>query len=135
MPIKLNSTGGGSVTLDPGSISSTYTHTLPARTGTLISNADTGTVTGAMIASNAIGTSNINPGAAGQGLVTNSSGSSAWAYGAKTLLNTITASNSSAIQDTTSLTSTYQFYSIEFYNLVPATNAVNFYMQHYVGGS
>lgn len=39
MPIKLNSTGGGSVTLDVPSTGSTYTHTLPAETGTLITTA------------------------------------------------------------------------------------------------
>ena len=39
MPIKLNSTGGGSVTLDVGSIGSTFTLTAPANNGTLITSA------------------------------------------------------------------------------------------------
>lgn len=36
MPLKLNSTGGGSVTLDVGSTASNYTVTLPATSGTLM---------------------------------------------------------------------------------------------------
>lgn len=49
MPVKLNSTGGGSVTLDATSTASTYTITLPAATGTMALTASptfTGTVTG-----------------------------------------------------------------------------------------
>lgn len=36
MPLKLNSTGGGSVTLDTPSTASAYTLTLPAATGTVV---------------------------------------------------------------------------------------------------
>ena len=43
MPIKLNSTGGGSVTLDIPATGSTFTHTFPAETGTVIT---TGTSSG-----------------------------------------------------------------------------------------
>jgi hypothetical protein len=39
MPLKLNSTGGGSVTLDTGSTASTYTLTLPSATATLATTA------------------------------------------------------------------------------------------------
>lgn len=52
MPVKLNSTGGGSVTLDATSTASTYTITLPAATGTMALTASptfTGTVTAATI--------------------------------------------------------------------------------------
>jgi|688.fasta_scaffold483269_2 hypothetical protein len=38
MPIKLNSVGGGSVTLDVPSTGSTFTHTMPAETGTVITS-------------------------------------------------------------------------------------------------
>ncbi len=55
MPIKLNSTGGGSVTLDVPATGSTFTHTLPARTGTIITSADTGTITQGMIGNNVVG--------------------------------------------------------------------------------
>lgn len=56
MPLKLNSTGGGSVTVDVPSTASTFTATLPARTGTVITSADTATVTQGMIASGVGGT-------------------------------------------------------------------------------
>lgn len=36
MPVKLNSTGGGSVTMDVGSTASNFTLTLPSSTGTVI---------------------------------------------------------------------------------------------------
>jgi hypothetical protein len=52
MPVKLNSTGGGSVTLDATSTASTYTITLPAQTGTMALTASptfTGTLTAATI--------------------------------------------------------------------------------------
>lgn len=42
MPLKLNSTGGGSVTLDVPSTASTYTLTAPAKNGTIITSADAG---------------------------------------------------------------------------------------------
>jgi len=56
MPLKLNSTGGGSVTVDVPNTASTYTATLPARTGTIITSADSATVTQSMIASGVAGT-------------------------------------------------------------------------------
>jgi len=49
MPIKLNSTGGGSVSIDVPSTASTFTLTAPARSGTIITNADANTVTQAMV--------------------------------------------------------------------------------------
>ena len=41
MPIKLNSASGGSVTLDVPATASTYTHTFPAETGTVLTTAST----------------------------------------------------------------------------------------------
>lgn len=55
MPIKLKSTGGGDVTLDVPSTASTYTLTAPARTGNIITSADSGTITQGMIASGVAG--------------------------------------------------------------------------------
>ena len=49
MPIKLNSTGGGSVTLDVPSMSTANTLTLPAITGNVITSSDSNTVTQSMI--------------------------------------------------------------------------------------
>lgn len=49
MPLKLNSSGGGSVTLDVPSTASTFTATVPAQTGTLITSAGSAVVTPTML--------------------------------------------------------------------------------------
>lgn len=59
MPLKLNSTGGGSVTLDVPSTGSALTVTVPALTGTIITTGDTGTITETMLAANSVGTNEI----------------------------------------------------------------------------
>jgi hypothetical protein len=46
--------------------------------------------------------------------------------GGRTLLNTLTASSSATLVDTTSLTSAFKRYEIEFDNIIPATDAVEF---------
>jgi len=56
MPVKLNSTGGGSVTLTTPSTASTYTLTLPANTGTVVTTGSTAAVSQAMLASGVAGT-------------------------------------------------------------------------------
>ena len=53
--IKLNSSGGGSITISPASTASTLTLTVPANTGNLISSADSGTVSQAMLAAGVAG--------------------------------------------------------------------------------
>jgi hypothetical protein len=50
MPLKLNSAGGGSVTVDVPSTASNFTLTAPARTGNIITSADTATLTQSMAA-------------------------------------------------------------------------------------
>ena len=49
MPLKLQSSGGGSVTLDVPSTASTFTATVPANTGTLVTTGSTAAVTPAML--------------------------------------------------------------------------------------
>jgi hypothetical protein len=49
MPLKLNSSGGGSVTLDTPSTASTYTLTVPAITGTAVVTGSSATVTPTML--------------------------------------------------------------------------------------
>lgn len=49
----------------------------------------------------------------------------------RVLLNTLTASTSASLADTTSLTSTYKFYDLEIVNLVPATNGTEIQFQIY----
>lgn len=55
MPLKLNSTGGGSVTLDTPSTASAYTLTVPAITGTAVVTGSTATVSQTMLASGVAG--------------------------------------------------------------------------------
>jgi hypothetical protein len=55
MPLKLNSSGGGSVTLDTPSTASTYTLTVPAITGTAVVTGSTATVSQGMLASGVAG--------------------------------------------------------------------------------
>lgn len=56
MSLKLNSSGGGSITLQEPSTASNRTLTLPDNTGTVISTASTGVITQAMMASGVAGT-------------------------------------------------------------------------------
>jgi hypothetical protein len=55
--------------------------------------------------------------------------------GAMVLLNTLTASNSALLSDTTSFTSTYSDYYIHIENLVPVTNAAVFEVFVHSGGA
>lgn len=50
MAVKLNSAGGGSVTLDVPSTASTFSQTLPAVNGTVVTTGDTGSISTAMLA-------------------------------------------------------------------------------------
>lgn len=54
---------------------------------------------------------------------------------AMVLLNTLTASNSTTLSDTTSLTGTYSYYRIVFQNIVPATNQKILELQVHSGGA
>jgi hypothetical protein len=71
------------------------------------------------------GTSVTNCGTANAGLFNTSGNKVGCATGQWTLLNTLTASNSATLSDTTHFTSTYNDYEIEFINVVPATSTVN----------
>lgn len=53
----------------------------------------------------------------------------------KKLLNTLTASNSASLSDTTSLTSSYDFYEIVLENIVPSTNDTTLELQVHANGS
>ena len=49
MPVKIKSSGGGSVSLDVPNTGTDYTLTMPAKTGNIITSADANTVTQAMV--------------------------------------------------------------------------------------
>lgn len=53
----------------------------------------------------------------------------------RVLLNTLTASSSASLSDTTSITGTYNEYELVFENLTPATNNVTLNMQVHASGA
>lgn len=55
MPVKLNSSGGGSVTLDVPSTANNFTATIPANTGTVVTTGSTAAVTQGMLAAGVAG--------------------------------------------------------------------------------
>ncbi len=61
MPIKLNSTGGGSVTLDVPATGSTFNLTVPANNATLFTNSG-GTVSGSLNVTGTVGINQTTPG-------------------------------------------------------------------------
>ena len=84
MPIKLISPGGGSVTIDVPSTANTVTLTAPAQNANLITSADTGTVSQAMMAANSVAQAQLTNGAVTQaklaaGVAGNGPAFSAWA--------------------------------------------------------
>jgi len=78
----------------------------------------------------------VGPGIAGQQFTSNGPSSPpSFQSGGWVLLNTLTASNSASLSDTTSLTANYNEYQIVFDKLVPATNAVQCQMTVRSGGT
>lgn len=67
MPVKINSSGGGSVTLTTPSTATDYTATFPANTGNVVTTGSSGVVTGTMLASATVTQSNLGTNVAGNG--------------------------------------------------------------------
>jgi hypothetical protein len=61
--------------------------------------------------------------------------SSALGGGGMKLLNTLVANNSATLDDTSSITSAYSRYRFVFLNVIPVTNAVQFWMRLYISGT
>lgn len=68
-------------------------------------------------------------GTTGQVLLSGGAGSPTWGGQTVNLLNTLTASSSATLVDTTSLTSSYDLYMFEFENIVPATDSQPLYIR------
>jgi len=120
MPLKLNSFSGGSVTLNPASTASDFTHTLPAVSGTVVTTGSSAVVTPAMLSTGAPGWN------AGGDLSFNSGfGSAGVAYGCRAWVNfngtgvvAIRASgNVSSITDNGT-----GHYTVNFTNAMPDVN-------------
>lgn len=71
----------------------------------------------------------------GQCLTADASGNPVAVSGCRVLLNTLTASSSAQLDDTTSLTSAFNEYEIVFENVIPATNAVALQALYQVSGT
>ena len=135
----VTSVGSGTgITNSPASITGagTVALTVPVVTA----NGGTGVVSPAThtipINQGASAQANTGTGTTGQCVVSNgASADPSFKSGCRVLLNTLTASNSATLSDTTSLTSTYSSYEIVFDNLLPATNAVTLDLQVHSGGS
>lgn len=75
-------------------------------------------------------------GTLGQSLMSAGAGAAdVWQSGNRTLLNTLTASNSATLSDTTSLTANYSAYEIDIDEMLAATNGVSFELQIHSGGA
>lgn len=75
-------------------------------------------------------------GTLGQALVSNgASAAPSYVSGVRTLLNTLTASNSATLTDIASMTASYSEYDIVFENLVPASSTVTCEIQVYSGAA
>jgi hypothetical protein len=111
--LTLNGSTSGAITISPPAIAGTNTLTLPAVTGTVLVPSSSGS-TGQVLTTNGTSPSWVN----------------SW-----TLINTITGTSAAALQDTTSLTSTYANYMIFIRDLKSTTNAVTLLMQIYTGGA
>lgn len=75
-----------------------------------------------------------NTGTAGQALVSQGASAPLYKSGVPVLLNTLTASNSVTISDTTSITATFNDYELFFENVIPATAATNLELQLFISG-
>jgi hypothetical protein len=97
MPVKLNSTGGGSVTLDVGSTASNFTQTLPSATTTIVGTDTTQTLTNKTIGSG-YGGGVITEGTAVSlsGTAVDFTGIPSWAKKITVMLNGISTNGTSA---------------------------------------
>lgn len=78
----------------------------------------------------------LGPGNTGQGWFSNgASADPGFADGPRKLLNTLTASNSATLTDTTSITASYETYEVVLENIIPATASVTLEFQFQVGGT
>lgn len=82
MPLKLNAFSGGSVTLNPASTASDFTHTLPAVSGTVVTTGSSAVVTPAMLSTGAPGWN-----ASGDLSFNSGFGSAGVAYGCRAWVN------------------------------------------------
>lgn len=124
LTVKSNVTGGAAVPIDNNL--------------TDILDATLGNSQGSVIFRDAAVWNVLTPGLSGQVLTTSGAGANpSWVSfsSGRDLLNTLTASGSANLGDTTSLTNAYSEYDIVFENVIAATNATSCEIQLHSGGT
>ena len=120
MPVKLNSSGGGSVTLDTASTASDFTATFPAVTGNVVTTGSNAAVTPAMLS---IGAPSWN--SSGDLQFNSGYGSVATAYGCRAWVN-FNGTGTVAIRASGNVTSITDFatgdYQVNITNAMPDAN-------------
>jgi len=90
----------------------------------------------ALFEGNGTGLGNTGAGTVGQALISGGSGADpSYKSGTRVLLNTLTASSSATLSDTTNFTSAYIDYELVFENVLPASGSNTLQLQVHSGGS
>lgn len=138
-----NNTFTGNNTFSTGTDNFTGTFQIGGTTLTLpvsVPNGGTGVATltnhGVLIGQAATPVGATSPGTLGQSLTSNgASADPTFKSGGWTLLNTLTASNSVSLSDTSSITTSYSNYMLVFTQFIPATNGAVLTLQVHSGGA
>lgn len=123
MPVTLNGSTSGQVTLTTPAVAGTNTVTLPASTGTALVSATASPAQGDIIYFNGTNWVSLAAGTSGQALQTNGTGANpSWATTSKWVLVETRSVNSSSDQTFTNL-GAYQALRITLVRMVPASNS------------
>ena len=126
MPIKLNSTGGGSITIDVPNMSTANTLILPGISGNVITSADSGTITQAMFGTGLAGN--------GPAFAAYPSASQSFTTGTETkvqynikVFDTATCYDTSAYRFTPNRAGYYYMSAVIGFNLSSSTSGIKLY--------
>ena len=126
MPIKLNSTGGGSITIDVPNMSTANTLILPGISGNVITSADSGTITQAMFGTRLAGN--------GPAFAAYPSASQSFTTGTETkvqynikVFDTATCYDTSAYRFTPNRAGYYYMSAVIGFNLSSSTSGIKLY--------
>lgn len=118
MPVKIKSTGGGSISLDVPNTGTDYTLTMPAKTGNIITSADANTVSSSMLAANSVTATQI----AASSISASKMAANTFAW---ELITSYTVTAGTQITLDNIFTTTYDYYHIFVTGLTATTNDFN----------